>query len=149
MALNPNDLAADTALLNALGAFLNEKGPRNTVVLDKTWTARTRPPKDYAKVLNDRPDTGWGPVEVQISGDPLVLKISDTALGQWCGRTKVPKAALIEQLKRKLNARISSSIIGSGSHRAGATQNVWVINATGTLLEDKLEHAIQFPLKPP
>jgi Domain of unknown function (DUF927) len=149
MALNPNDLAADTALVNALGVFLTEKLPRNTVILDKTWTARTRPPKDYAKVLNDKTDSAWGPVEVQISGDPLVLKISDTALGQWCGRTKIPKAALVEQIKRKLNARISSAIIGSGSHRAGATQNVWVINATGTLLEDKLEHAIQYKLLPP
>lgn len=149
LATNPNDLAADTALINALGVFLSEKGPRNTVILDKTWTARTRPPKDYAKVLNDRTDSAWGPIEVQISGDPLMLKISDTALGQWCARTKLPKAAFVEQLKRKLSARISSAVIGSGSHRAGATQMVWVINATGTMLEDKLEHAIQYNLLPP
>ena len=62
--------------------------------LDKTWTSRTRPPKEYAKILNEKADTGWGPLEVQVSGDPLVLRIADMALGQWCMKTKYSKSSL-------------------------------------------------------
>ena len=110
---------------------------------------RTRPPKDYAKILNERNDTGWGAIEVQVSGDPLILKIADTALGQWCGRTKFPKGALVDQLKKKCGARLSTAILGSGSRLGGASQNVWVINAVGTLLEPMLEYAIHHKMLPP
>ena len=149
MILNPSDLGSDSALINVVGAFLNEKFPRNLIILDKTWTAKTRPPKDYARILNDKMDAQWGAIEVQVSGDPLVLRIADTALGQWCGRMKVPKTSLVEQLKKKVNARLSSAVLGSGSNRGGATQNVWVINATGTIFEQMLEYTINHKFLPP
>ena len=149
IAENPNDISTDIALINAMGTFLNEKLPRNLIILDKTWTSRTRPTKDYAKVLNEKTDTAWGPIEVQVSGDPLMLKISDMALGQWCGRTKIPKGALVDQLKKKCGARMSGATLGSGSHRAGAPQNVIIINAVGTVLEPMLEYAVHYKLLPP
>ena len=149
MAENPNDLGSDIALLDKIGAFLNEKAPRNLIILDRTWTLRTKPSKDYAKVLNEKTDSAWGPIEVQISGDPLTLRISDTALGQWCAKTKTPKGALVDQLKKKCNARMSGGTLGSGSHRSGASQNILVINAVGTILEDKLEYGIHHKFLPP
>ena len=56
---NPSDISNDTALISMIGNFLTEKAPRNTIILDRTWTARGRPTKDYAKILNEKTDTGW------------------------------------------------------------------------------------------
>ena len=146
---NPSDLGTDIALINAIGAFLNEKWPRNLILLDKTWTSRTRPPKEYAKILNEKADTGWGPLEVQVSGDPLVLRIADMALGQWCMKTKYSKSSLVEELRKKAGARMTTAVLGSGSHRAVAGQNVWAINAKGTIFEEMLEMAVHRKLLPP
>ena len=149
MVENPSDLGSDKALLSAMGAFLGEKFPRNMIILDKTWTSRTKPPQGYAKILNDRLDTQWGALEVQVSGDPLTLRVVDTALGQWCARTKIPKNSLVEQLKKKLNARMSMVVIGSGTPKGGASQNSLIIEAKGTILEDMLEYAVHYKLLPP
>ena len=48
MAEDPSDYTKENALMTTIGAFLNEKQPRNMVKLDKTWTQPTRPPKGYA-----------------------------------------------------------------------------------------------------
>ena len=149
MTENPSDLSTDTALRNAIGSFINEKAPRNLIILDKTWTAKSKPPKDYAKVLNDKNEAGWGILEVQVSGDPLVLRISDTALGAWCAKTKYPKNALVEQLKKKLGARMSMATLGSGSYKAGASQNLLILDAKNTMLEEMLEYGISHKFLPP
>jgi hypothetical protein len=147
---DPNDFGADIALTNALGAFLNEKQPRNLIILDKTWGKVGPPPKDYAKVLNgNRLDTAWGTLEVQISGDPLTIRISDSALVQWCKRTNRPKANLTTAMRKKLNARTGKLTIGSGSKMGGAAENVWIIEAAGTILEPMLEYTINHKFLPP
>jgi hypothetical protein len=146
---DPSDLTNETALLNTLSVFLNEKQPRNMIYLNKTWTLPSKPPKGYATILNDRNDTGWGKLDVQISGEPLMLRISDAALSEWCTKTKRPKNILLSQMKKKVGARMSTGMIGSGSRKAGAKENVWVINAVGTILESYLEYAIEHKFLPP
>jgi hypothetical protein len=149
MAEDPSDYSKDNALRMTIGTFLNEKQPRNMVKLDKTWTNPTRPPKGYANILNDGPDTKWGKLEVQVSGEPLTLRISDTALSEWCEKTKRPKNNLISQMKSKLGAKMTTGMIGSGSRLAGAKENVWVIQATGTIIEEDLEYGIYNKFLPP
>jgi hypothetical protein len=146
---DPSDYTKDRALLNTLGNFLNDKFPRNLILLDRTWTAKGRPPKGYARVLNPKPDGQWGTVEVQIGGDPLVLRISDIAIAQWCTATQRPKANFIRQLQLKVGATRSFGIIGSGSNRGGAAENIWVINAKDTIIEYMLEYAIHNQFLPP
>ena len=143
MADDPGDYTQDAAFLNTLGMFLNDKFPRNLVLLDKTWTLPTRPTKGYARILNTKPnDASWGTLEVQISGDPLVLRITDKSLTEWCKLKGRPKQGFIQQLKDKLKATIGCKVIGSGSARGGAPENVWTINAKGTIIEHTLEFAI-------
>ena len=149
MAEDPSDYSKDNALRMTIGAFLNEKQPRNMIKLDKTWMNPTRPPKGYANILNDKNDNAWGKLEVQVSGDPLMLRISDAALGEWCDKTKRPKNILVSQMKNKLGAKMSTGMIGSGSRMAGARENVWVIKATGTIIEEDLEYGIHNKFLPP
>jgi hypothetical protein len=149
MAEDPSDYSKENALLATVGAFLNEKQPRNMVKLDKTWTGTGRPPKGYANILNDKIDNAWGKLEVQVSGEPTTLRISDAALSEWCSKTKHQKNMLVDSLKRVVNARMSTGMIGSGSRLAGARENVWVIQATGTILEDYLEYGIHNKFLPP
>jgi hypothetical protein len=146
---DPSDYSQDAAFLNTLGMFLNDKFPRNLILLDKTWTLPTRPLKGYAKILNTKPDGMWGTLEVQVSGDPLVLRISDKALTEWCKSKGRPKQGLVQQLKDKLSAKMKFGVIGSGSARGGAAENTWFIDAKGTIIEQTLEYAINNQFLPP
>ena len=147
MAEDPSDYSKDNALLATIGQFLNDKQPKNMVKLDKTWTGKFRPPKGYATILNEQ--NQWGKLEVQVSGEPLMLRISDGALGEWCEKTKHPKNMLVAQMKTKLSAKLSTGMIGSGSRLGGARENVWNIQATGTILEEYLEYGVHNKFLPP
>lgn len=147
LTVNPSDYSTDIALKNTFGVFLSEKLPRNTIILDKTSKVG-RPSKNFASIKNLKTDNAWGVLEVQVSGDPLTIKISDSAFTEWCKKTNRPKSALIEQLKKKVGAKQSNTSIGSGTMMASARVNVWVIEATGTIFEDMLESVIQHGLIP-
>ena len=72
------------------------------------------------------------------------------ALTEWCLKTKHPKNTLTSNMKSILGAVRSSARIGAGSRMAGASENVWVINAApGTAIEAYLEFAIQHKFLPP
>ena len=82
-------------------------------------------------------------IAVQISGDPLTLRVSDAALGEWCARTHRPKTALVNAMIEKVGAIKKPLTLGAGSWVAGAQEQVWTIAAAGTLLEPVLEVAVQ------
>jgi hypothetical protein len=147
METDPSDYSKDNALLATIGAFLNDKQANNMVKLDKTWTGKHRPPKGYANILNEQ--NKWGKLEVQVSGEPLMLRISDGALSEWCDKTKHPKNMLVAQMKAKLGAIMSTGMIGSGCRLGGARENVWNIQATGTILEEYLEYGVHNKFLPP
>jgi hypothetical protein len=141
MAENPNDYGTDIALVSTLGAFLNEKLPRNTIVLSRTQIGPGKPSNDI-KIINDAMNKQWGALEVQLSGSPLLLRITDSSLSAWCKRTGRPKSNLCAAMKKRLNAKMLNVVIGAGTKMAGAKENSWVIEATGTVLEDTLEYII-------
>ena len=147
MAEDPSDYTKDNSLRTTIGTFLNEKQPRNMIKLDKSWTQPTRPPKGYASILNEQ--NNWGKLEVQVSGEPLMLRISDVALSEWCLKTKNQKNLLVAQMKQKLGAKLSTGMIGSGCRLAGARENVWVIYAKGTIIEEDLEYGVHHKFLPP
>ena len=89
MAEDPSDYSKENALLATIGTFLNEKQPRNMIKLDKTWTGQRRPPKGYA--THPQRTEQWGKLEVQVSGEPLMLRISDAALSEWCVENQAPE----------------------------------------------------------
>jgi Domain of unknown function (DUF927) len=142
MADDPSDFGTDIALRSTLGAFLNEKLPRNTVILNRTQVGAGKPSKDI-KIINLKPPNfNWGTLEVQLSGNPLILRITDSALTSWCKRTGRPKSNLQAAMKKRLNAKMLNVVIGAGTDMAGAKENSWVIEATGTMLEETLEYII-------
>ena len=150
MAEDPSDITKENALMSAIGAFLNEKQPRNMIILDKTWTQMGRPPKGYAAILNEKNDSAWGKIEAQVSGDPLTLRISDAALSEWCNKNKRPKNTMVSQMKQVMGAKMTTGMMGSGSRKAGAKENLWLINAApGTAIESYLEYTIHNKFLPP
>ena len=142
MADDPSDFGTDIGLLSTIGSFLNEKLPRNMVILNRTQVGPGKPSKDIKLINLKPPNFNWGTLEVQLSGDPLILRITDSALTSWCKRTGRPKSNLQAAMKKRLSAKMLNVVIGAGTDMAGAKENSWVIEATGTILEASLENII-------
>lgn len=136
-----SDYSNPDAVYSELAALMAEKA-KNTILLDRAWTLPKKPPKNYAKILNDRPH--WADeIGIQISGNPLTLRIRETFFTKWCGEHKKPRTALANALEKLIGATRSQSRIASGTPRALQSEWVMVIPVTGTPLEDRCEYAIQ------
>ena len=135
-----SDYTNPDVIYHELNTLVNEKN-RHLIITDRAWGKPGRPVKNYAKVLNDR--VLWDEIGIQISGDPLTLRIKDTFLGKWCKEHKKPKAALVEAIKRVTKADRRMSCLASGTGRAQHDEWTWVILMTGTPLEDMGEYAVQ------
>jgi Domain of unknown function (DUF927) len=138
--LSVGDYTNPEAVYNELGILLEEKR-QNVVLTDQAWTQRGRPPKNWAKVLNDKPQ--WGEIGIQISGSPLTLRIRDAFLTKWCHERKRQKSALLEALGNFTGADRKTGRLASGTHLVGIDELIVVIPITGTPLEDRCEYAIQ------
>jgi hypothetical protein len=78
------------------------------------------------------------------------MKISDIALSEWCSKVKRQKSVLVDQMRRVMGARLTTGMIGSGSRKGTAKENVWVINAApGTDIADYLEFTVNHKFLPP
>lgn len=145
IAILSNNLNTVGTLKSIIGSLVNDKLTRNTLILDKTWGRMGRPPKGFARVLNEpRNDINWGPAEIQISGDPWTLRVSDAALKEWCDRKHVPKAALCHGLKNQFGATLNMRGMGVGSFRETTRIHTWQINVKGTELEDVLQFVLKY-----
>jgi hypothetical protein len=139
-----SDYTNSDAVYAELAFLFNEK-PRHIIITDRIWSKQGRPTKNYAKVLNDRAQ--WtDEIGMQISGDPLTLRVRDTFLGKWCKEHKKPRAALAAALQEFTQAKRHRARLASGTHRAQQDEWLWVIPMTGTPLENMCEYAIQHGL---
>jgi Domain of unknown function (DUF927) len=143
--VSSSDYTNPSSVYDELGYLMNEKS-RHIIITDRVWSIPGRPTKDYAKVLNDR--VIWDEIGLQISGDPLTLRIRDTFLTKWCKEHKKPKTALITALERSAGASKHMARLASGTGRAQNNEWLWIIPITGTPLEDRCEYAIQHRLLP-
>jgi Domain of unknown function (DUF927) len=126
-------------LLHTISTFVNAKLNRNMLIIDRTWNRPARPPVNYVKVLNEpRQSANWGPHEVSLSGDPLVLRFFDTTLTAWCKQHDMPKASLVASMEHNLGAVLGKFTLGAGTPWSGGQAKAWEIKVTGGPLEEVL-----------
>lgn len=131
-------------VIGELGLFLKEHRARNTVITDIMPMAAGRPPKGSVRILNEEIGMRKENVVVHIALKPLIIRISDSALGRWCTLRNVPKSNLVEALDSKLGARKGNARIASGTIYADVTEPVWTISVVGTQLEHEVEYLDQY-----
>lgn len=142
--VSPVDYSNVHTIVSELGVFLKEYRAKLTIITDTMITTVGQPKKGSVKVLNETPGIKKdGPV-VQVSLNPYMLRVTDSALSNWCKLRNIPKASLVESLQEQLGAKKTSARIGSGTDYADMTQACWTIQIGGTPLEREVEYAEQF-----
>jgi hypothetical protein len=126
------DYTNSAAVYNELSIFLNEC-ERNTIFTDKAWTQPKKPPANYAKII--RHQHQMQEIGIQVSGDPLTIRIRESFFGKWCEIRRRHKTALLEAFVKMAHAQRGKSRLASGTSEATSQETIIIIPATNTPLE--------------
>ena len=70
-------------------------------------------------------------VHVQVGVDNKLLRISSSALGQWCKKADVNKVNLVDALGKAAKVdKLKNARMGSGTHYAGANEHIIEVDLT-------------------
>jgi hypothetical protein len=149
LTLNSSDFGNEDTVIRILSAYLSDKRARNMIILDKTL-GRGRPSPTQ---IQNPPRAGfedqWGPLEVQVSGDPFTIRFTDISFSRWCKQNGFPKNAICAGLKKALGVDMTTVTIGAGSSRPEAKTMGWSLLVTGNKLDDVMEeYRLYYNLKP-
>jgi hypothetical protein len=140
------DYTNSDAVYNELSVFLNEC-TQNTIITDRAWSAVGKPPPGFARIIrHNQQELG-----IQISGDPLTIRIRKSFFREWCIKHKRHKTLLLNAIIRITGATDPKSKLrlASGTGLATTSEYIIIIPVTGTPLEHLSEYTTQFKdLKP-
>jgi hypothetical protein len=133
----PNDMSQSLNVITLLGSYLAEKRAQHTLITNRTWVSRGKPPKNHITIKNDA--TRLLTLEVQLSIEDKVLRFTSTSIGDWLKAKSIPRYTFMEALKDQLAASPVIGRMGSGTGVASPTEQLFQISFAGHELEDHLE----------
>lgn len=138
--LAPNDFSKASNIVHTLAKFMAEKRAHNTITTDTIPMGRGKPIANSIKIVGDGPNVDRiGTLQVQIGQNPKVIRIADSALGEWCVINNIPKSAMVDGMKELLAARYANLRLGSGTRLSGITEPVWELSVAGTDLDQAMD----------
>ena len=139
------DFANPDTVVGELANALNHYRAKNTIVTDIMLLNAGKPGKNTVQVLNDKMlDHKKEAIHVHISLNPLILRISMFALGQWCKNNNIPVGNLNTGMQHALGAKSTTARLASGTEYASGTMGCWTIPLAGSPLESAVEWAQEF-----
>lgn len=132
-----NNMERQINVITLLGSFLAEKRHMRTLVTNKTWVSRGKPPKNAVIIKSDV--TRLQVLDVQISVEDSVLRFTSTSIGEWLTHKGISRYSFLESLKAQLGVRALVGRMGSGTPVASPTEHIFEIQFAGTELENHLE----------
>lgn len=132
----PNDFSKANNIINTLSQFLAEKRSGNTLFTDTMHIGRGKPAANSVTILNDGSSADrLSTIQVQISKNPRMIRVADSALGEWCKLKNVPKSGMVEGIRSLIGGQYKQCRLGSGTRFSGLTEPVWEMVVTGTALD--------------
>lgn len=117
---SPSDLNNDMAVSTILAEFLNNTRGRNTLITNRVWIARGKPPKGAVNILTDL--SKIGEVAVQIGREDGILRISSTFLSRWMAERGYSRHTFVKRLSEEFGTKVVNGKLGSGTDMAAAME---------------------------
>lgn len=132
-----NNMEKQINVITLLGSFLAEKRHQRTLITNRTWISRGKPPKNTITIKSDV--TRLQVLDAQISVEDQILRFTSTSLGEWLAHKNIPRYSFVEMLKARLGAKALVGRMGSGTPVASPTEHLFEIQFGGTELEQHIE----------
>ena len=137
---SPTDYTKEDALIAALAEYLSANRANNTLIMNKLWLSRGRPPVGAIEVegRGTSRETQLREINVSIGREDKMIRFTDSSLGKFCRDRDIPGGAIREGL---INMGASKSLrhIAAGTEYVSGQQHCWLIELGGTPYEKKFE----------
>ena len=124
---SPADMTNDISVSAVLAELLSATRSRNTLVTDRIWVARGKPPKGSVQV---RCDTNrLEDIVVQIGKDDKLIRISSTFLTRWMGERGYSRHTFVTKLEKEFGLTKVNGKLGGGTDLACAMEHLIELDA--------------------
>jgi hypothetical protein len=137
---SPTDYTKEDALIVALAHYLSVNRTNNTIILNKLWLTRGRPPVGAIEMegKGTSREHQIREINVAIGLENKMIRFTDSSLGKYCRENDIPTSAIREGLSNLLGANRTNSRITSGLlDMKSGTEPCWLLKLEGTQYEMK------------
>jgi hypothetical protein len=117
---SPSDLTNDMSVSTVLAEFLNSTRSRNTLLTNRIWVSKGKPPKGSIQIKSDT--TKLGELMVQIGQEDGLIRISSTALSRWMGERNYSRHTFTKKLEAEFGLKTVNGKLGGGTEMAAAME---------------------------
>jgi hypothetical protein len=137
---SPTDYTRENALIVVLSDYLSINRSYNTIVLNKLWLTRGRPPIGAVEMegRGTSREHQIRQVNVAIGREDKMIHFTDNSLSRFCTENNIPVSAIREGL-RNIGASYGLRNISAGTQYPSGVQHCWLIELKGTPYERKFE----------
>lgn len=117
---SPSDLTNDMSVSTVLAEFLNSTRSRNTLLTNRIWVTKGKPPKGAIQIKNDT--TKLGELMVQIGQEDGLIRISSVALSRWMAERNYSRHTFTKKMEAEFGLKTVNGKLGGGTEMAAAME---------------------------
>jgi len=134
---SPSDLTNDMSVSSILAEFLNSTRARNTLITNRIWVSKGKPPKQAVTIHSDT--NKLAEIYVQIGRDDRLIRISSTALTRWMGERGYSRHTFIKRLAEEFGLTKVNGKLGGGTDMSCAMEHLLELDMNHPKLSTFLE----------
>ena len=119
---SPSDLNNDMSVSTILAEFLNSNRSRNTLITNRIWVSRGKPPAGSIKIISSLDKLG--DILIQIGRDDKLIRISSTALTRWMGERNYSRHTFLKRLEDEFGLKKVNGKLGGGTEISCAMEHL-------------------------
>ncbi len=110
---SPSDLTSDMSVSSVLAEFLNATRSRNTLITNRIWVSKGKPPKDSIQIKCDT--SRLGEVSVHYGKEDRLLRISSTFFSRWMSERGYSRQTWTKRMQNEFGLKIVNGKLGGGT----------------------------------
>lgn len=121
---SPTDMNDELSLSTILAQFINSTR-QNTLITNRTWLARGKPPKGAIQVLND--PTRIQRLGVHLSTEDKLLRISSSFFSQWMAENGHSRKVFLDRMGKEYGVEVKAGRLAGGTDLTSVLEHVvWI-----------------------
>lgn len=133
---SPTDMNDEMSLSTILAQFINSTR-QNTLITNRTWLARGKPPKGAIQVLNDA--TRIQRLGVHLSTEDRLLRISSSFFSEWMAENGHSRKIFLDRMEREYGVEVKAGRLAGGTELTSVLEHVIWIDMNHSKLKALIE----------
>lgn len=121
---SPTDMNDEMSLSTILAQFINSTR-QNTLITNRTWVAKGKPPRGAIQVLNDV--SRIQRLGVHISTEDKLLRISSSFFSQWMAESGHSRKIFLDRMEKEYGVEVKAGRLAGGTELTSVLEHViWI-----------------------